>query len=96
MHICQDGACHSPLVYPRSWEEIGDDYWHVELRCPDCETVTDGIFTAEEVRAFDGELDNGTLDLVRDLRDLTRDNMEKEIGVFVAGLSADAILPEDF
>jgi hypothetical protein len=48
------------------------------------------------VDRFDEELDRGTEALVRDLKQLTRANMEEECERFIRALSADAILPEDF
>ena len=66
------------------------------LRCPDCETVREGVFAQDTVDAFDERLDVGTDVLTADLRRLTRANMAEEIDRFVAALQADAILPEDF
>jgi hypothetical protein len=48
------------------------------------------------VDRFDEHLDRGTEALVRDLRRLTRANMEDEIDAFVRALEADAIQPMDF
>ncbi len=81
---------------PPSWEEAGADAWHVELRCPECETCREGVFSQDTVDAFDEELDVGTDALTADLRRLTRANMADEVDRFAAALEADAILPEDF
>jgi hypothetical protein len=94
LHVCPD--CASGLVYPVEWEEADEVRWEVELRCPNCEWSTVGVYAQETVDRFDEELDRGSEALVRDLRRLTRANMEDEVERFVRALHADAILPEDF
>ena len=94
LHVC--ATCASELVYPAGWEEAGPDAWHVTLRCPECETCREGVFSQDTVDAFDEELDAGTEALTADLRRLARANMAGEVDRFAAALAADAILPEDF
>ncbi len=94
LHLC--ASCDSNLVYPTAWQEAGPDNWEVELRCPECEHVREGIFGQHTVDAFDAELDAGTDALTADYRRLMRANMAEEVDRFVAALKVDAILPEDF
>ncbi|MEA2167107.1 MAG: hypothetical protein QOF76_407 [Solirubrobacteraceae bacterium] len=94
LHVCP--ACEQHLVYPLEWEEHSATHWEVELRCPNCEWHTIDTYAQDVVDRFDEELDRGTEALVRDLKRLTRANMEEEVERFLAALSADAILPEDF
>ncbi|HVL97588.1 MAG TPA: hypothetical protein VM266_17160 [Solirubrobacteraceae bacterium] len=94
LHVCP--ACEQRLVYPMDWEEAGAAHWDVVLRCPNCEWESTGRFTQESVDRFDEELDRGTEALVRDLKRLTRANMEDEVERFARALAVDAILPEDF
>ena len=94
LHVC--GACDSHLVYPTEWEEAGTTHWEVTLRCPNCEWTGTGIFEQELVERFDEELDRGTEALVRDLKRLTRANMEEEVERFSSALASDAIWPMDF
>lgn len=94
LHVCP--TCESELVHPTDWSEAGSQRWQVTLRCPNCEWHGEGLFGQEVVDWFDEELDNGTDALVRDLKRLTRANMEDEIERFVSALVADAVLPEDF
>ena len=94
LHVCP--GCDQQLVYPVEWEEHDETNWEVSLRCPNCEWQTIGIFAQHVVDRFDEELDRGTEALVRDLKRLTRANMEDEVDRFVRALQAGAILPEDF
>ena len=94
LHVCPD--CEKQLVYPVEWSEASPTHWEVELRCPNCEWTTVGLFDQETVDRFDEELDAGTEALVRDLKRLTRANMEEEIERFASALDSDAIWPMDF
>ena len=94
LHICAE--CNSGLVYPIEWEEAGPENWRVALRCPNCEWEAIGVFPQDLVDAFDERLDEGTEQLVSDLRQLMHANMSEEIDRFVAALDAGALLPEDF
>ena len=94
LHICPE--CDRTLVFPVEWEEVSPTHWEVLLRCPNCEWVEAGVYDQRTVDRFDEELDHGTEVLMRDLKRLTKANMEEEIERFNAALRADAILPEDF
>jgi hypothetical protein len=94
LHICPE--CERDLVYPVDWEEASRTHWEVELRCPNCEWRHVGSYDQDTVDVFDEELDRGTEHLVRDLKRLTRANMEVEVERFAAALAADAIWPMDF
>jgi len=94
LHLCP--GCDQTLVYPTEWEEASETHWEVSLRCPNCEWFATGTYAQDVVDRFDEELDRGTEALVRDLKRLTRANMEDEVERFVKALGAGAILPEDF
>ena len=94
LHVCPE--CSKGLVYPVEWEEASATHWEVQLRCPNCEWMTVGLYDQETVDRFDEELDHGTEALVRDLKRLTRANMEEEVERFSSALSSDAIWPMDF
>jgi len=94
LHVCP--SCKRGLVYPVDWEEASTTHWEVELRCPNCEWQHVGTYDQDTVDLFDEELDRGTEQLVRDLKRLTRANMEQEVERFVAALDADAVWPMDF
>ncbi len=94
LHLCPE--CDKNLVYPVEWEEASSTHWEVQLRCPNCEWLTVGLFDQETVDRFDEQLDQGTEALVRDLKRLTRANMEEEVERFSSALDSDAIWPMDF
>jgi hypothetical protein len=94
LHVCPQ--CRSELVYPVDWQEAGRASWEVSLRCPNCEWRHTGTFGEDAIQRFDETLDHGTEELVSDLRELTRANMEDDVDRFVAALDADYVLPEDF
>jgi hypothetical protein len=94
LHLCPD--CSRDLVYPVDWEEASATHWEVALRCPNCEWSTVGTYDQDTVDRFDEELDRGTELLVRDLKRLTKANMEEEIERFGKALESDAIWPMDF
>ena len=94
LHVCPE--CDKELVYPVEWAEASPTHWEVQLRCPNCEWLTVGLYDQETVDRFDERLDNGTEALVRDLKRLTRANMEEEIERFASALASDAIWPMDF
>jgi hypothetical protein len=94
LHVCPD--CDRDLVYPVEWEECSPTHWEVLLRCPNCEWTEVGVFDQPTVDRFDEQLDLGTEALIRDLKRLTRANMEDEIESFASALDSDLILPEDF
>jgi hypothetical protein len=94
LHICPE--CDKALVYPVEWEEASPTHWEVQLRCPNCEWQTVDLYDQETVDRFDEHLDQGTEALVRDLKRLTRANMEEEIERFSCALASDAIWPMDF
>ena len=94
LHVCPE--CDKHMVYPVEWEEASPTHWEVQLRCPNCEWHTLGQYDQETVDRFDEELDLGTEALVRDLKRLTRANMEEEVERFSSALASDAIWPMDF
>jgi hypothetical protein len=94
LHLCPD--CEAGLVYPLEWQEANRTQWEVELRCPNCEWWHVGVYHQDVVDRFDDELDRGAAALVRDLKRLTRANMEEEIDRFRTALASDALWPMDF
>ena len=94
LHVCP--TCSGEFVYPVHWHETSDTHWEVELRCPNCEWSHVGDYDQDCLDRFDEQLDRGIEAIVRDLRRLTRANMENELERFRAALDADAVWPMDF
>ncbi len=94
LHICS--SCGSRLVHPLDWEAAGRGMWTVLLRCPNCEWTGGGTYAQALVDSLDEELDTASMELVRELRGLARQNMADYVARFSWALDVDAILPEDF
>jgi len=94
IHVC--GSCGCTMVQPVEWHQLSSGCWQILLRCPGCEWSGTGVFTADEVDAFDEQLEQGTDQLIADLHVLAQANFEAEIEQFSAALAADLIRPEDF
>jgi hypothetical protein len=94
LHICFH--CAGELAYPLDWCEEGPRHWRIVLRCPDCESLREGVFEQAAVERLDDELDRGSSALLGDLRRITHSNMSDEIDFFVRALDADLITPSDF
>ncbi len=95
LHVCPE--CGSRLVQPTCWEQAAPQgHWRLWRRCPECEWGCDSVHSAQEIDAFDEELDHGTQELVEGLRSLERSIMEEMAETFVAALEADLIFADDF
>jgi hypothetical protein len=94
LHVCFH--CTGELAYPLDWSEEGERHWRIVLRCPDCESLREGVFEQGIVERLDDELDRGASALLGDLRRITHSNMSDEIEFFIRALHADLITPSDF
>jgi hypothetical protein len=94
LHVCFH--CSGELAYPLDWCEEGPRHWRIVLRCPDCESLREGVFEQTIVESLDDELDRGASALLADLKRITHANMTDEIEFFVRALDADLIIPSDF
>lgn len=94
--MCLCPACSSDLVQPVDWSEAGEGSWNISLRCPNCETVTKGVYGREPVERYDEALTRGAEGLRRTLRDVAMARFSDDIDRFVSALRGDHILPADF
>ena len=94
LHVCP--SCESDLVYPVSWEERAGDSWRIERRCPNCEWRHTGEFSQDEVELFDDALNDGTEDLLVNLRNFARANMEADVERLIEAIRLGRIEPIDF
>ena len=102
LHICQAG-CGCEMVYPLFWknsqrcaEGIVEKTYDFCMRCPECEHIREGRFNEDQVEAFDEVLNQGTEDLLAQIKDMARSRFEQEVEVLVAAINNDHLLPEDF
>ncbi len=94
LHVCPE--CSGELVYPVRWEERSGDSWEITLRCPDCEWWHTGNYFDHQVDQFDDVLNDGTEQLLDNLRNFARVNMEEDVERFVTALNSGLIEPMDF
>jgi hypothetical protein len=94
LQICR--YCGGELVYPLDWVDEDETHWRMLLRCPDCESVREGIFTQLVVDVFADELDRGEAELLGILERISREHMSEAVDRFIRALRADLILPSDF
>ncbi len=57
-------SCGSELVQPLRWKERPDGEVLVELRCPECQTITQACHSAQEMQELD-RLQNRSRDEIR-------------------------------
>jgi hypothetical protein len=94
LHVCFH--CEGQLAYPLDWSEEGPRHWRIVLRCPECESLREGVFEQTVVERLDDELDRAAGVLLGDLRRMTHANMSEEAAFFIRALEADLIVPSDF
>lgn len=94
LHVCP--TCESDLVQPLSWSESTDSRWQLTLECPNCAWAESGTYDRQQVERLEDKLDEGLTDMIADLQRLTQANMAADVDRFIAALTADLILPEDF
>jgi len=68
----------------------------LSLVCPECQVLTEGVFSKEQVERLDDRLERGNLSILRSLQEITRTNMLEEADLLDRALDADLIMPEDF
>jgi hypothetical protein len=83
-------------VHPLRWIERDESRWLITMRCPECEALTEGLFTAQAVHRLAAELDRGQAVLLDALERLTRENMAEALELLQRALEADLIFPSDF
>jgi hypothetical protein len=94
LHICPQ--CQSRLVQPMEWREAQLELWMLTLSCPNCNWITEGVFSQRQVDAFEEQLEEGLGEILDDLTQLAQANMVEEVERFAAALYSELITPEDF
>jgi hypothetical protein len=94
LHLC--ALCHAECVVPVWWESVGDDRWHMLLRCGACGTYRDVVVPDCLAQAFERDLERGTQEIRAALDRIDRDRMSDQADAFVAALRRDLIDAGDF
>jgi hypothetical protein len=66
LHRCR--VCHGDYVVPVWWEEVGDERWHMLLRCAQCETYRDVVVADDLAQAYDRHLQRGMAEIAATLQ----------------------------
>jgi hypothetical protein len=93
LYCCPE--CGGENMIPLDWQVADDIFWRVVNRCPDCEHIVEGEFPQEMCDVFDTRLDDNFEVFVGSLKELTKENMEAEIGRLAAAFAADVIYVDD-
>ena len=94
LHQC--ALCHAEAVVPVWWESVGDDRWHMLLRCGACGTFRDVTVGDDVAHAYERDIERGTREIRAELERLDRDRMEVQAVAFAEALQRDLIDAGDF
>ena len=94
LHQC--ALCHAECVVPVWWESVGEERWHLLLRCGACGTFRDVTAPDDVAQAYERDVDRGMQEIRATLEGLERERMTAETATFVAALQRDLIGAEDF
>ena len=94
LHQCL--VCHDDYVVPVWWEEVGDERWHMLLRCAQCDTYRDVVVTNDVARVFERDLQRGMDQIAASADRTDRARMVAEVDVLIAALEHDLIDAGDF
>ena len=88
--------CKSDLVYPVERCQLNDLEWKVLMLCPNCMCKQELVVDRETVREILRTARIGRENLMKELDNMQKKNMEEEAEKFIAALHKDHILPIDF
>jgi hypothetical protein len=94
LHQC--ALCHAECVVPVWWESVGEDRWHMLLRCGACCTYRDVTVPDDVAHAFERDIDRGMNEILSALNRMDRERMAVQTDAFVAALQRDLIDAGDF
>jgi len=94
LHQC--ALCHADCVVPVWWESVGEDRWHMLLRCGACDTYRELTARDDVARAYERDLGHGLREIRARLEKMDRDRMADQTAAFVAALQRDLIDAGDF
>jgi hypothetical protein len=79
-----------------SWEEAGEEHWHMLLRCAQCETYRDVTVGNDVAALYERDLQRGMSEIAAALERADRARMLAELPVLIAALERDLIDAADF
>lgn len=94
--ICDDTECGSSLVFPMGWVKEDSEHWALFLKCPECESETEEIFSEGEVWQLSDKMERVADLMLKNLVKLTKANMQAEADLLARALDEDLITADDF
>ena len=88
--------CGADFVHPVHWREADETHMWVRLRCGQCESWSEGLFSDEALERFDRKLDESAAQIAEEADRLHRNWRLTEADTFAAALDRDLIDVGDF
>lgn len=89
-------ACGGDFVYPVHWHEADATHYWLHLRCGECGTWREGVFSDDAIDRFERRLDEASEQIVGAADRLHREWRSTEVEAFAAALDKGLIDPGDF
>jgi DNA-directed RNA polymerase subunit RPC12/RpoP len=96
LELCECPHCNSRLVHPVRWQVLPDGGISLRLRCPECQSLTEGVFPVGRVRELDRELAAGRSQVKSSYDRTVRRHMYEELQALRTALALDLIGADDF
>jgi hypothetical protein len=81
---------------PVWWESVGEDRWHLLLRCGACGTYRDVTAPDDVAQAYERDVDRGVGEIRAAVDRMDRERMTLMTDAFVVALQRDLIDAADF
>jgi hypothetical protein len=94
LHQC--ALCRAECVVPVWWESVGEDRWHMLLRCGACGTYRDVTAPDDVAQAYERDISRGMAEIRTAVDRMDRDRMASQTDAFVVALQRDLIDAGDF
>jgi hypothetical protein len=89
-------ACNAEAVVPVDWEDEGDGWCEVALRCGACGGRREVMLDYDEADEYDRALERGAYRIARTASDLEWQRMLADIETLCVALERDLIAADDF
>jgi hypothetical protein len=88
--------CGSDFVHPVAWGKAGETHMWVRLRCGECETWREDVFSDDELESYDRKLDDDAAQIGKAVQRLQAERRLAEADAFAVALQRDLIDAGDF